>query len=191
MDSLLLIKHAMPEIVADLPPAQWVLSEDGRVGAERLAPLLAPYQPTRMFTSKEPKARETGAVVSRALGIACEERENLHEHERPDARWMEHDAFDAIVTRFFEHPDETVFETEPARTAAARFGTAMDRLLADHPTGSIAVTAHGTVISLYVAERTGTEPFSLWRRLGLPSFVALSRPDLCLLEVIGGGGPSG
>jgi hypothetical protein len=43
--------------------------------------------------------------------------------------------------------------------------------------------AHDTVISLYVARIAGLEPAVLWKRLGLPSFVVLSLPDLELVEV--------
>ena len=191
MDALLLIKHAMPEIVADAPPARWVLGEDGRAGANELTPLVARYSPKHMFSSTEPKARETGAIMTHALGIPCEQRLGLHEHQRPNERWMGRDAFHAIIARFFERPDALVYGSETADEASVRFGSAMDLLLADHPTGSIAVTAHGTVISLYVAERTGENPFSLWQRLGLPSFVALSRSDLRLIEVVESVGPTG
>jgi broad specificity phosphatase PhoE len=37
----------------------------------------------------------------------------------------------------------------------------------------VAVVTHGTVIALYVAELTGEDPFTLWRRMGLPSFAVL------------------
>ncbi len=40
------------------------------------------------------------------------------------------------------------------------------------------------MISLFVARHAAVEPFPLWRRLGLPSFVVLAVPALALLEVI-------
>ena len=46
----------------------------------------------------------------------------------------------------------------------------------------VIVVCHGTVISLFVAEQESTDPLLLWAKLGLPSFVVLSRPDLRLLE---------
>lgn len=46
------------------------------------------------------------------------------------------------------------------------------------------MVAHGTVIALAVARAAGVAPFPLWRRLGLPSVVLLSRPGLALVEVV-------
>jgi broad specificity phosphatase PhoE len=43
---------------------------------------------------------------------------------------------------------------------------------------------HGTVLTLFVARVTGLEPFALWKRLGLPSFVVLSLPQLELVRVV-------
>jgi hypothetical protein len=40
------------------------------------------------------------------------------------------------------------------------------------------------VIALYVAARAGVDPLPLWRRLGLPSFVVLSLPDMTLVEIV-------
>jgi len=56
--------------------------------------------------------------------------------------------------------------------------------LARHAGQTVAVVAHGTVISLFVSRRCELEPFNLWRRLGLPALVILSRPDLALIQVV-------
>jgi hypothetical protein len=48
----------------------------------------------------------------------------------------------------------------------------------------VVVVAHGTVISLYVAGRTGAPPFGLWKRLGLPSFVVVTVPDGRVVSVV-------
>ena len=57
-------------------------------------------------------------------------------------------------------------------------------ILNEHTADNVVIVAHGTVITLYVAQHTGVEPLPLWRRLGLPSFVVLSLPDLGMLDVI-------
>jgi broad specificity phosphatase PhoE len=52
-----------------------------------------------------------------------------------------------------------------------------------HPNQNLAIVAHGTVISLFVSRLTNADPFLLWKRLGLPSFVVLSLPDSQIIAV--------
>jgi len=49
---------------------------------------------------------------------------------------------------------------------------------------NVVVFTHGTVLSLYVARATGIEPFALWKRLGLPSFVVLTLPQCKIIRVV-------
>ena len=46
------------------------------------------------------------------------------------------------------------------------------------------MVTHGTVLALYVAAVTGVDAIDLWRRLGLPSYVTLTRPDLTLVDIV-------
>jgi hypothetical protein len=48
----------------------------------------------------------------------------------------------------------------------------------------LVVVTHGTVLSLYVAAVTGLDVVALWRRLDLPSYLVLARPDLGLIEIV-------
>ncbi len=72
---------------------------------------------------------------------------------------------------------------ETADEAHARFAAAVEAVCARHSARNIMVVAHGTVITLLVARRAGLEPFPFWKRLGLPSFVALSLPDHAMQTV--------
>jgi broad specificity phosphatase PhoE len=74
---------------------------------------------------------------------------------------------------------------ESADEALRRFRGAVRDLLGQHPDETVAVVSHGTVIALYVAEHTEDHTsFELWRKLGLPSLVVLSRPELHVESVI-------
>ena len=77
-----------------------------------------------------------------------------------------------------------VLGKETADQAHARFAAAVEGILAEHVDRNIAVIAHGTVISLYVARAAGLDPMCLWERLGLPSYVVLSVPGLQVSEVV-------
>jgi len=67
MRTLILAKHAMPELRPDVSAARWHLSTEGIAGAKRLAERLRAYEPSVIVSSTEPKALETAAIVAEAL----------------------------------------------------------------------------------------------------------------------------
>lgn len=177
MPNLILIKHSLPEIIPDLPAREWHLSDEGRRRCENLAEAVVHYQPQVIITSLEPKAVETGQYLSVALQIPIDSMPDLHEHERRKIMFVSQERFEADVRPFFEHPGQRVMGEESADEAYARFSAAVWGVVNSYPGQNIAVVAHGTVISLFVAHLTNTNPFPLWKRLGLPSFVVLALPQ--------------
>jgi broad specificity phosphatase PhoE len=183
--SLILVKHSLPEMVPGLPANRWHLAEVGRLRCQALAEHLAPYRPDVIVASTEPKAAETAELVAGALHKPWHIATDLHEHERSGVGWLDRAQFEAQVAEFFRRPDAPVFGGETADQAHARFAAAVAALMtAQYPARNLAVVAHGTVISLFVARLAGVEPFSLWSRLGLPSFVVLSLPEMELASVV-------
>ncbi|HEU5087838.1 MAG TPA: histidine phosphatase family protein [Roseiflexaceae bacterium] len=183
MRTLLLIKHAMPQIVDNGLAHTWQLSPAGRASCIPLAERLRPYAPATVVTSREPKAAQTGQLTAEQLGLACHAADNLHEHDRSGVEWMGDQAFQSAVMLFFRQPEDLVFGRETASAAGRRFAAALDNVLAAYPTGNLAVVAHGTVITLFVARHNRIDPYGFWKRLGLPSIVALQLPDFKLLGV--------
>jgi broad specificity phosphatase PhoE len=177
---LILIKHAMPVIVPDAPPRTWVLSDAGRDASARLVTELAVYEPVAVVTSVEPKAAETGAIIAAGLGLPSTAVTGLHEHERDVVPFDSTERFHERMRHFFAEPAAVVYGTESAEAAHARFATAIRDVLAAHPSGSLIVVAHGTVISLLVARANGIEPFPFWAGLDLPSFVVVERDSFVL-----------
>jgi broad specificity phosphatase PhoE len=183
MRRLILIKHAEPEIMPDVPANQWHLSLAGRARCRLLAQDVAPYAPTHIVASTEPKAGETAELIGAALDLPWTSMQGLHEHDRSTAPFLGADEFETTVARFFAEPDRLVFGSETAEEARTRFDTAMAGVLRRYPEGNIAVVAHGTVITLFVAQANPIDAFAFWRRLGLPSMVVLALPELRLLTL--------
>jgi broad specificity phosphatase PhoE len=182
---LILVKHSAPAIVPGVPASDWRLSGLGQQLCGALADRLLAYRPTVVVTSREPKAAETGHFVGALLGAQVRAADGLHEHERRTAAFIgDPAAFEATVARFFAAPDTLVFGEETARQAQARFVAAVAGVLATYPQETVVIVAHGTVISLWLAQVAGLEPFPLWQRLGLPSFVVLNRPALDLVTIV-------
>jgi broad specificity phosphatase PhoE len=170
---LILVKHSLPDIVENIPAREWHLSEEGKLRAERLALRLSLFKPDVLVSSPEPKAGETAEIMGRELGLEVLIIENLHEHDRSNSAYLSRQEFQNALREFFLRPDQLVFGNETANQAHNRFSKAIQTILESNKNKTIATIAHGTVISLFVSRLTGVSDFSLWKELGLPSFVVL------------------
>src|SRR5688572_6358050 len=185
MAKLILVKHAAPEVVPGVSSEQWHLSDRGRASCAALTQALRPHQPSVIISSEEPKATETAGLVAQQLGVPLDTATDLHEHDRRGVPHMRSSEFISHVELMFRRGNERVLGHESADEALRRFRDALRDVLARHPEETVAVVSHGTVIALYVAEHTEDHTtFELWRKLGLPSFVVLSRPELRVEQII-------
>lgn len=180
---LILVRHSLPEIRRDVPAAEWRLSAEGIARARAFARRVHPSGSTAVFTSAEPKAVETARALAGEWGLAVEEVPGLHEHERPQAQLLSREAFEQKIRELFSRPDEIAFGAETADQARRRFTMALMRVVT-RAAGDVVVVTHGTVMSLFVAEATGLEPFSFWKRQEMPFAVTLTLPELKLAGII-------
>ena len=184
MRKLILIKHAAPLVIPGTPPEQWKLSDKGRESCAALADALREHAPAVFVSSDEPKAQETAQILASRLNVPAETAEDLHEHDRTNVPHMRSGEFISHMEVFFRKRDERVLGRETAREAEDRFSSAIDAVVAKHRDGNVAVVSHGTVIALFLASHGGKKPFELWREMGLPSFAALSLPDMRVESVV-------
>lgn len=185
MSRLVLVKHSLPAMDPARPAPDWTLAEEGRRRAERLARQLDELAPRAIAASPEPKAIATASILAARHQLPVQVVDDLREHDRRQTGYLGDQAFQDAVIASLRRPDELVFGEETASAARRRFTTALTGLLAaTPPERTLAVVTHGTVLALYVAAVTGIDAVALWRRLGLPSYVVLSRPDLALLEIV-------
>ena len=183
MPKLIFVKHSQPQIDPLMPALEWHLSEEGRLRCLPLADQLAAYEPNVIVASTEPKAIETARIVAERLDRPFEIAGGLHEHDRSNVAFYSPQVFDAAIATFFQKPGELVFGRETAWQAQERFSKAVEDVLERYKDKNVGIVAHGTVITLFVAAHAKIEPFAFWKRLGLPSFVVMSLPDLELVEV--------
>ena len=141
------------------------------------------YELDLVVSSTEPKAVETAEIAAGVMNIPVEIVEGLHEHERCNVGFLEKERFERSVERFFSRPADPVFGEETVDQAHDRFSKAVNGLSDRFRHKNFAVVTHGTVLSLFVSRISELEPFALWKRLGLPSWVALSHPDFRVVEI--------
>jgi broad specificity phosphatase PhoE len=172
--ALYLVKHSLPEIDPDTPSAHWVLSGEGQARCAWLADELSRRGVTRLYCSLEPKAAETAALTGERMRAEVLLHANLHENDRTDFGFQDQADLRARIRAFFDRPEQILIGKESARMALARFQAAVGLAQREARDKTIAIVAHGTVITLFVTAHNKHVPaYPLWEHLGLPSFVAL------------------
>ena len=184
MRKLILIKHAKPAVVEDVPSEEWGLSEEGRRLCEPLAAALKQFDIRKIVCSEEPKAAETASLVANQLGVQSHIAPGLHEHDRSNVPMMASRDFISSMAQYFKEHSRRVLGRESADDTANRFNRAVDEVIAGQPDGDVAIVTHGTVLALFAAENSNGDPFKLWRQLGLPSYAIFQLPDQKLLEIV-------
>jgi broad specificity phosphatase PhoE len=182
MRKLILVKHAPPDVVPDLPPDKWVLSAKGHDLCNTLADRLAAHEPAVIVASEEPKAAETARLVAERLNVPWHTAPSLHEHDRSNVPHMRSGEFISMMELFFRRPGELTLGRETANQARERFEAAVQGVVDGQDDGNIAVVSHGTVIALMLEGRDSRGGFATWRAMGLPSFAVLSLPEMRLIE---------
>jgi broad specificity phosphatase PhoE len=141
---VILVRHAMPEVVPGVPPHDWELGPDGRAAARELARRL---QPGRVVSSDEPKALQTAEEIARGSEIVV------------DARWREvarptgwEPGYRDRARRYVG--GEALAGWEPHADAIARVRSATR--------GDIVVT-HGLAMTLYLGQTV-----DFWEELRFP-----------------------
>jgi broad specificity phosphatase PhoE len=168
---LLLIRHAAPLIVRDAPAREWPLSQAGQRACEEFAERLAGYHITAIISSVEAKARQTAAILAARLHLTPGVDAELNEHRRENVPYLGRPAFEEAIRRLFAVPDTLVFGQETATQAYSRFAGAVQRALAAHLTGDVALVTHGTVMTLYAERHASVEAFTFWQALAMPDLV--------------------
>ncbi|THF85776.1 histidine phosphatase family protein [Deinococcus sp. KSM4-11] len=180
--TLHLIKHGKPRLIPGIPAHEWELADDALEHLDGLIARLSP-PPHLIVSSFEPKAQATAAALAATLGVPHRPMHGLHEQLRYTAPFHADPAdFEADLRRFFEHPTQIVSGEESADDARTRFANAIQAALHANPHDTLAVVAHGTVISLLVAHANRLDPWPLWRNFGLLDAVTVDVPGLRLRE---------
>src|SRR6185437_10497137 len=149
-----------------------------------LAEIVRPRDPAIIFTSYEPKARETGELIGAALDKPVQTHAGLEEHDRSNVPLMQTREFISTMALFFKDRRRLVLGRETAEQAGERIEQAIREILGKQTEGNVAVVTHGTVLALFAAAHGAGDGFQLWRRMGLPSLMVFSIPEFKALESV-------
>jgi len=171
---LLLIRHALPLRLEnrDGTPADPPLAPAGRRQAERLAAWLAPERIDALYTSPLRRARETADLLARARGLVVRVEPGVAEFDPLAASYV---PLEEIKAENRELWLELVSGGLTAGVDVALFrrtvAAALERIVAAHPGGRVAVVCHGGVVNVWAAHVLGLEPTLFFQ----PAYTSVSR----------------
>ena len=160
---VILIRHAMPQVTPGTSSTLWTLGESAREDCVLLAHALPKDVAPVIYTSPEPKAAETAAVIALRLGLQVISDARLSEVDRPPT-WDED--YRSMVLRYLENGEQPGWE--PANSVRARFSAAVDEALAANPAGDVIVSNHGMALSLYADSVADINLPEFWAQLTFP-----------------------
>ncbi|MDA1280100.1 MAG: histidine phosphatase family protein [Chloroflexi bacterium] len=177
MNKILLTRHAEPAWNENATPSQWELTDAGRQRAAELGDYLAERNIAAVYASTEIKAIQTAEIAGGASGKKPVIVHDLREHERENTVIVGSAVRRAFVIDCIRNQDGIIYGSEPVSVARKRFCSAIADLMQQHTGATVAVVAHGTVISTFVAEMIDVDPVPIWESIGLPGFIEIDWPN--------------
>jgi broad specificity phosphatase PhoE len=159
-DRVLLVRHAMPEAVAQVAARDWQLSAQGRAAARSLR---LPAD-ALLVASDEPKAAQTLHEATGGAPVLVDP--GFGEVRRPHEWMPDHRERARAYVDGVQHDG-----WEPRAAVVARFDAAIARHAA--PGRTLVVGTHGMAATAWLAARTAIEPGPFWAALRFPDIVEI------------------
>ncbi len=161
---VILIRHALPEVIRGLSSKLWALSESAKEDCVLLAHALPPDLAPMVLSSGQPKVDETAAVIALRRGLRVHVDPRVAEVDQPDA-WFDGD-YRAVAADYLRGANPHGWEGPEA--VATRFAAAVEEALAANETGDLVVVDHGLALSLYLASNVAIDLVPFWQALTFP-----------------------
>lgn len=186
MNHLILVRHSISKPQSDQSPHDWRLTAEGEARCLQLAGQLQGYQPTHFYSSDEPKAITTANLLMQGLGQeskALQTHANFRETARNHAPFFDDPAdFKNAIREAMSNPEALIYGEETFTDALKRFSQAVTRVMEAHPDQTTVIVSHGTILSLYIAQQTNQDSFTVWSSLDMPAYAIFSLPDMQLVK---------
>jgi 2,3-bisphosphoglycerate-dependent phosphoglycerate mutase len=155
---LVLVRHALPVVAEDTPPAAWALSAPGKRAAQLISPLIPAS--AVLVSSPEPKAYDT-LVLASSRPVTRDAR--LGEVRRPSE--PVHGGFEALRLRYVSGDPPSGWEAP--EDVVAR----IDAVIDEHAVSGeqLVLAGHGMAFTIWLS-RNGyvQDPAGFWSGLRLP-----------------------
>lgn len=168
MGGVILVRHAMPQVVPGVSSTLWQLGEPALEDCALLAHALPGTLAPVVLTSPQPKVRQTAGVLALRRGLDVIDDALLREVEQ-GAGWV--DDYRSLAARYLERgPAGEATDWEPPERVTTRFAAAVGAAI-EHNAGSpgdVVVVTHGLAMSLWLASRARIDLVPFWKALTFP-----------------------
>jgi 2,3-bisphosphoglycerate-dependent phosphoglycerate mutase len=178
--SLIFVRHSTPAIDPATPSTDWPLNVAGIEAAKRLASQLGSFNPIRLLSSPERKARETAEILGAAFGLNVHLKSDLQEHKRAIVGFLPLKDFESDIADLFRLPNDIAFGEESAIDVFARISATLPTPVCDD--GPTIVVSHGTALSIYMSQAFGVDGFALWQSLKTPMAIVITPNGWALVD---------
>ncbi len=103
---------------------------------------------TSVWASTETKAIEAAGLLAARLGLGVRVAHDLGENDRSSTGYLPPSEFEQVANAFFAQPEFSMHGWERAVDAQRRIRRTINRILAEHGDGDLAVVAHGAIGTL-------------------------------------------
>lgn len=169
--TVIIVRHAEPEVRADLPPASWPLSTAGRLAAAGLRGSLP--EADRLASSSEPKAIQTISLAAAVGPGAITIDDHFGEVRRPGEPFDDHHR-ERRLAWITGRPDARHASWETPEQAAGRFQDGLDQLDGE----IVVVGTHGMIITAWLVAigelRPGDPAGAFWQQLAFPDVLTIT-----------------
>ncbi|MBO0811350.1 MAG: histidine phosphatase family protein [Microlunatus sp.] len=169
--TVIIVRHAEPEVRADLPPASWPLSPAGRLAAAGLHGTLPAA--AGLASSSELKAIETICLAAAVEPEAVTVDDHFGEVRRPGEPFDDHHR-DRRLAWITGRPDARHAAWETPEQAARRFQDGLDQLDGE----IVVVGTHGMIITAWLVAigevRPGDAAGACWQQLAFPDVLTIT-----------------
>ncbi len=149
MPHILIITHPEVSIDPSIAITDWGLSEVGRKRAAEFASSEVMSSVTRIWTSDERKARETGEILAAPRSLTVNTHLGLGENDRTATGYLPREDFEVAADAFFAQPEISYRGWETAAEAQIRIHRTVTEIIQIHDAGDLAIVTHGAVGTLF------------------------------------------
>ena len=158
----------MPGVVPGVSSTLWELGEEALEDCVLLAHALPHDLAPGIFTSHQPKVKQTAAVLALRRGLHVVEDERLREVEQ-GPEWID-DYRSAAADYLRAGSAGETAGWEPRERVVGRFAAGVDAAIAANSgaAGDVVIVNHGLAMSLWLASRSAIDIVPFWRELTFP-----------------------
>ncbi len=164
------LRHGETKIDKNTPVSKWILSEAGKIQAERVAKEGIFDDVDLIFSSTEAKAYKTVLLTAEKLGKKIIKLEAICEINRDNGGFLEMEEYKKTIEQCLKNPDKSFNSWETANHALERFSKQISELDKECSNKKILVAGHGFTINMYFAKLLGVLD-KAYERLGRNDFV--------------------